>query len=115
AARWPAGALHVGLSAGVEDARTYLKLDLGPVPSDATLTGGTLTLPIAPAADGTSSPEAAKVVVCFATAPFAASQGSPAPPPAVDCTTSAPAQFAAGPPPVLTVDLAPFASRWAAG
>ena len=113
--RYPAGTLHVGVTAGLEDARTYLKLDLGGVPFDATVTGGTLTLPVAPAADGTSSPEMAQVAACFVTAPFAPAEGSVAPPPAVDCSTTATAVYEPGPPAVLTVDLAAFTARWGAG
>jgi hypothetical protein len=113
--RYPAGTLHVGVTGGLEDSRTYLKLDLTGVPSDATLTGGTLTLPIASAADGTSSPETAQVAACFVGAPFAPAEGSVAPPPAVDCSTSVAATFAPGPPALLTVDLSAFAARWGAG
>jgi hypothetical protein len=113
--RYPAGTRHVGLTAGVEDARSYLKLDLLGVPPLATFTGGTLTIPIGPTEDGSATPEAAQVVACLATAPFAASEGSPAPPPPVDCATSAPAQYQPGPPAVLVVDLTPFAARWASG
>jgi hypothetical protein len=113
--RYPAGTLHVGVTAGLEDSRTYLKLDLSGVPFDATLTGGTLTLPVASAADGTSSPETAQVAACFVGAAFAPAEGSVAPPPAVDCTTTTAATFVSGPPAVLTVDLSPFAARWANG
>ena len=113
--RYPAGTLHVGVTAGLEDARSYLKLDLGSVPSGATLTGGTLIIPVAGAADGTSSPETAQLAACFATSAFTPVEGSLAPPPAVDCGSTSLATYAAGPPAQLTIDLAPFASRWAAG
>jgi hypothetical protein len=74
-----------------------------------------LTLPVAPSGDGSVQPETATVVACFATEPFAPGEGTVAPPPAVDCTTSMAAKYGAGPPAVLTVDLSPFATRWAAG
>lgn len=113
--RYPAGTLHVGVEAGLEEARTYLKVNLGTVPSGATLTGGTLTLPIGPSGDGTASPETAKVVACRVTGSFATAEGSSAPPPPVDCGTTTTAHYAAGPPAVLTVDLTPFTARWATG
>jgi hypothetical protein len=113
--RYPAGTLHVGVEAGFEEARTYLKLNLGSVPAGASLTGGTLTMPVAPSADGTSSPDTAQVVACRVTGPFAAVEGSPAPPPPVDCGTTTTAHYAAGPPAILTVDLSPFTASWSAG
>jgi hypothetical protein len=113
--RYPAGTLHVGDQAGFEEARTYLKLNLGAVPAGASLTGGTLTIPVAPSADGTSSPDTAQVVACRVTAAFTAVEGSPAPPPAIDCGTTTTAHYAAGPPAVLTVDLTPFTARWSTG
>jgi len=113
--RYPAGTLHVGVDAGFEDARTYLKLNLGAVPTGASIVGGTLTMPVAPSADGTSSPDTAQVVACRVTGPFTAVEGSPAPPPPVDCGTTTTARYSAGPPAVLTVDLTPFTSRWSTG
>src|SRR5437660_1637191 len=113
--RYPAGTLHIGATGGVEDARSYLKLDLGAIPSDGTVDGGTLTIPIGPSSDGTSSPETAQIAACLATGPFEAATGSSAPPPAVDCNTTAPAKYSAGSPAVLTVDLSPFLTKWAAG
>jgi hypothetical protein len=113
--RYPAGTLHVGLTAGIEDSRTYLKIDLGAVPAGGTLTGGTLTLPVAPAADGTTSPETSQIAACFVTSNFTPVEGSLAPPPSIDCSSTIDATYVPGPPAVLVVQLAPFASRWAAG
>lgn len=112
---YPVGTMHVGVRLGLEEARTYIRLALGAVPSDATLTGGTLTIPVGGAETGTTSPETAAVVACMTFAPFASVEASTAPPPPVDCTTSSPARFTAGTPATLTVDLAPFTTRWAAG
>jgi hypothetical protein len=109
--RYPAHTLHVGVTGGVEDARTYLKFDPA-LPDGATPTNSTLTMPIAPSGDGSVQPATATVLACLATAPFTPGEGTIAAPPAVDCNTSSPAEYAAGPPSALTVDLAPFLARW---
>ena len=113
--RYPAGTLHVGVTAGLEDSRTYLKLDLGAIPAGGRARGGTLTLAVAPASDGSVRPEAAQVVACWVNDPFTPVEGSLAPPPSVDCSNPAPATYVPGPPAVMTVDLANFAARWATG
>lgn len=115
---FPPGTLHVGLAAGGEVTRAYVKLDLDDVPSDAQLVGGTLTLPVAaePAA-GTLNMEQALINVCFMVRPFGASAaGSAQAPSAPDCFTSSPATLVVleGGSSFVT-DLAPFAERWAAG
>jgi len=109
--RYPAHTLHVGVTGGIEDARTYLKFDPA-LPDGATPTKSTLTMPIAPSGDGSVQPETAMVVACLATAPFSPGEGTVGAPPAVDCNTSGPAEYAAGPPATLTVDLSPFLVRW---
>ena len=113
--QYPAGTLHVGVFAGTEEARTYLKLDLGVIPAGGRVRGGTLTLAVAPAADGTASPETAQMLACWVNAPFAAAEGSLATPPSIDCANAPLVTYVAGPPAVFTIDLANFASRWAAG
>ena len=111
---YPAHTLHVDVTAGVEDARTYLKFD-PTTPTDATLTGGAMVLPIAPNADGSLQPETSTVTACLAVEAFAPGEGTMTAPPAVDCATSAPATYTAGPPAALTVDLTPFLLRWKSG
>lgn len=113
--RYPAGTLHVGLTGGAEDSRSYVRLGLDGFPSDATVTGGSLTIPVAGSDAGTLSPETAQVVACFVTSAVTDSEGTFATPPATDCSASAPAKYAPGPPATLTVDLAPFVSRWSQG
>jgi hypothetical protein len=110
--RYPAGTLHVGATAGVEDARTYLRLDLDAVPAGASLTGGTLTVPLAGSDAGTAAPESAQAQACFATAAFAPVEGALDPPPPIDCSTTSPVAVTGT---ELRVDLTPFAARWAAG
>jgi hypothetical protein len=113
--RYPAGSLHVGVTAGAEDSRSYVKLGLSGIPSGASVTSGSLTIPVAGTDAGTSSPETAQVVACFVTSTVTDSEGTFAAPPTADCSTTAPATYAPGPPAVLTVDLTSFAARWAAG
>src|SRR5687768_11459915 len=50
-----AGTLHVGVRAGVEDARTYVRLDTAALPSAADVLAARLVLPIDPG-HGTTSP-----------------------------------------------------------
>jgi len=106
--------MHVGVTAGIEEARTYLKFEPA-TPEGSTQTGGTLTIPVGPTGDGSSAPETATVVACLAVAPFSPGEGTVAAPPAVDCTTTSAATYAAGPPATLTVDLTPFLVRWRDG
>jgi hypothetical protein len=113
--RYPAGTLHIGVSAGFEDARSYVKLGISSLPSGATVTSASLTIPVAGADSGTASAETAQVVACFATSTITDSEGTFAAPPPADCSTTAAATYAPGPPAVLTVDLTPFAARWAEG
>lgn len=90
----PAKTLHVGTAVtGAEDARSYLRLDLGALPAGAVVTGGTLTLPVAPAADGTRNETVAALQVCVVAEAFDPSAEGAANPPAVDCTVAAPARY----------------------
>ena len=113
--RYPAGTLHVGLTAGIEDSRSYIKLGLSGLPSGAQVTSGVLTIPLAGPEAGTVQAETAQVMACFTSSEVAASEGTFAAPPAIDCTTSALATYVPGPPAALTVPLASFAARWAEG
>ena len=114
-ARYPAGTLHIGVTAGTEDSRSYVKLGTTGLPAGAQVTGGVLTVPLAGAEAGTVQAETAQVLACFTSSEVVASEGTFAAPPAIDCTTSALATYAPGPPPVLTVPLEAFAARWAEG
>lgn len=118
ASTYPEDTLHVGINAGKPAAATFLELDLfgTKLPAGAKIDGGTLTLPVDTApADGSLEPETAKLVVCHVTDFFFDTKGSLAKPPKTDCATSAPANFTAEPQPVFTVDVAPFATKWASG
>ena len=107
----PAGSLQVAATAGQEAARTYVRPDLGSLPSGAEATAGTLTLPIS--STGTSNASASSVQVCLATAAFkAGASGSTDPAPAIDCQVSQKAVVGTK---SLTVSLAPFLAAWAGG
>jgi hypothetical protein len=113
---YPADTLHVGVAGGQETARTYVVPNLFALPLGATLTGGTMTLPVVTDANaGTVSPDTAKILACLATKPVTdGTQGSTQAPPDVDCKTSAPLKYDAKKT-VFTVDLAPLLSAWAKG
>lgn len=112
---FPADTLHVAVALGQEFARTYITLDTGALPFDASIVGGTLSLPVAGADAGTVSPETAKLRACLVRDQFEAAQGSVAEAPFPDCGFSAPATFAPGTDfSVFTVNLAPIADVWRA-
>jgi len=97
AGTYPEGTLHVGVVAGSETDRTYLRFGLdGGDPSSAVL-----TIPIDPDA-GTFSPEAAAVAACAV--PGGVEDGATTPP-AVDCDGAPLATVADGDAPTLTVDV----------
>lgn len=111
---YPSETLHIGIEAGNENARTYLVLDLGDVPSGDEVTGGTLTLPVDPG-DGTLQAETAQMKACFAPQPGSEVRGSFGPLPNVDCKTTSKAQFVATPTPRFLVDLTPFSALLKSG
>ena len=113
---YPAQTLHVGVVGGPEETRTYLRLDLGALPSGTKPNGGTLLLPVAPEADGTRAPDTATIQACAVTGEVEDADGSFAPPPEVDCEqASVPAVFVPAEgenPAAFTVDLATLAAAW---
>lgn len=117
---YPTKTLHVGASAGAEEARTYVSLDTASLPFGAEVAGGTLVLPVvADAAAGTLAPETATLQVCLATTAVQDGvEGALGGAPGTDCTTSSKAAFTPGTaskPAVFTVDLKPFANAIATG
>jgi hypothetical protein len=113
---YPADTLHVGVAGGQETARTYLMPDLSQVPFGSHFGTTTMTIPVATgASDGTQSPDAAHVVACLVTQPFAdGEQGSTAAPPKVDCSVSDPATYDAKKS-TLTVSLSSITTAWSGG
>ena len=115
---YPADTLHVGVVGGLEEARTYLQLDLGALPSGTQITGGTLLLPVAAVGgEGNRSPQTATMQACAVTAAVEDADGSFATPPGVDCkAASVPAKLvpaAGSTPAAFTVELGAFISAWA--
>lgn len=113
---YPADTLHVGVAGGQETARTYVVPNLLSLPFGATLTDGTMTLPVVTdTLAGTVSPASAKILACLATKPVTdGTQGSTQAPPDVDCKTSAALKYDAKKN-VFTVDLAPLLAAWSGG
>lgn len=114
---YPEDTLHVGAIGGRQESATYLVFPLSGADPDAEVTGGTVHLPVADESSGTSRPDAAAMVACLVTEPFAAAEGGPPEEaPAVDCTTSVDAVYEPDADPArFTVDLIPFVRRWTAG
>lgn len=114
---YPADTLHVGFAAGSETARTYVLPDFYSLPFDATVTAGTLTMPLATEPEaGNMTPDVAKILACLATKPVPdGTQGSSDPPPEIDCKVSAPATYKADQGGSFSVDLAPFIAAWTGG
>lgn len=97
---YPEDTLHVGVVAGQESDRTYLRFDLA-VPFDADVDRVTLTVPIAADA-GTSAPEDAVIRACAVPGGFAGGEDSA---PEVDCDAGSDAAFVAGNVPLFMVDV----------
>lgn len=109
--------LHVGVAGGQESARTYVVPDLSGVPFGATLTTGTMTLPVATDTKaGSFQPQTATLTACLVTEPVTDGvDGSSDTPPAVDAHVCSPARYSPAGGGRFTVNLAPLLSRWAAG
>lgn len=82
---YPPDTLHVGITSGAEDSRTYLSLDLSALSPDATVVGGTLELPVDPDG-GSRNLASADFEVCLVDDPGPEVTGSLDPPPEVDCS-----------------------------
>ena len=107
---YPAGTLHIALTAGQETARSYLALPLSGVVR--TITSGSLTVPLDVSQnDGSSNASAAKVQVCVTSATFTAVEGSFDNPPKIDCSTAVPAAYVEKPQPHLQADLTSLTSK----
>ena len=115
---YPPDTLHVGVRLGMEEARTYLLLDLKTLPPGTKPAGGELRLPLAADA-GTMSPEAAKLQACPVKVSIQEVQGSFEPPPEVDCKAATSlAEFvpaAGASTAALIIDLAGLAGAWRSG
>ncbi|MFB9729006.1 hypothetical protein [Haloechinothrix salitolerans] len=114
---YPKNTLHVGISGGTPTTATYVELDLTALPFGATVTGGTLELPVdRNTGDGSVRAAEAKLRVCQITGSLADTKASPDTPPETDCdAAAAKATYSAKPRPAFSVDLAPFVKDWSEG
>ena len=113
---YPEGTLHVGAALGIEISRTYLRPALYALPTDATITAATATVPIDPELKaGTINLNGAHVVACLVTAPVINGiQGALEDPPPISCNVSSKAVLTKKRD-ALTIDLAPFFAAWHGG
>lgn len=113
---YPAHTLHVGIAGGLENARSYLNLDVSSLPADATATTGTLVLPVSTDAQaGNAQVAAAQIVACLSVERVPDGvEGSYAKPPAISCSATARASYQAKTG-TFTIDLANFLRAWNAG
>lgn len=107
--------LHVGITGGQEDSRTYISLDTKSLPTTFKLLDGTLILPIDPD-DGTVMPDTARLQVCLtASPPVKDDEGSFEEPPEIDCKTKSAADYQEKPYPHFEVNMTPFQDDLAFG
>jgi hypothetical protein len=99
--------LHVSITGGSEDARTYVTLDTTALPTIFELVEGTRELPI-DLSGVTIGADTSRVQVCLATPPPESAEGSFEEPPDVDCSTRTPATYKAEPYPHLLADITDF-------
>ena len=99
--------LHVSVTGGQEETRTYLTLDTTSLPVTFELIEGSLELPVDPGGV-TLNPETARVQICLSELPPQSVGGSFEEPPEVDCATKVPATYEAEPSPHLVADITDF-------
>lgn len=111
---YPAGTLHVAVTAGQTDDVTYVQPDLTSLPAGEEAVSGTMTLPLATVTgSGNSNPSAATMEACLATATFSdGTEGSTSPPPATDCSVHAPVEVGSS---SFSLHLDPFLAAWNGG
>lgn len=111
---YPEDTLHVGATSGRTESVTYIAFDTSALPTGATLTGGTATLPVAGSESGSLAADAAELRACLLTTAFEPASGAPvdeAPPP--NCSVTAPATYVGeGETPHFEIDLAVFLDGW---
>lgn len=113
---YPDDTLHVGRELGRDVAQTFFTFDLRSLPSDATVVGGLVTLPVAGAESGTSNPQAAEMVACLLDEPPDPVQGGESSDrPDFDCEAASSRTIYDMDEDVFIVDLAPIGALWADG
>lgn len=108
---YPAGTLHVGVTGGMESARSYLRFPFEQLDGKA-VTSATLEIPLdANPQNGTTMPESSKVAVCATSSSnIVVSEGTIDAPPPVDCTVSVVMKYVATPQPHLQATLGQIAA-----
>jgi hypothetical protein len=111
---FPADTLHVGWAAGIELARSYVKLDTSGLPKGAKLLSGELTVPLlADPTAGTLLAESAGVKACLVTGSITDGvAGALSAAPGLDCSVSSPLNAEGD---TFTVDLQPMIDAWNGG
>ncbi len=111
---FPAGSMHVAVAAGTETARSYMSFSL-PL-GDSLLSGAALNVPLdVSAADGSQTPETAKIAVCTFLGTIEPANGSIEPPPTADCSRGVSAAYVAAPVPHLHAELGTMLDMLSAG
>ncbi|MCA1677114.1 MAG: hypothetical protein LC799_34685, partial [Actinobacteria bacterium] len=100
--------LHVRITSGEEDARTYVSLDTTDLPAGAEINAGTLILPLHPTETDTGDDRKALFEACLADPIIDRVSGSFEAPPEVDCKLKSGAIYEGKPEPHFVVDLTPF-------
>lgn len=100
--------LHVRITGGQENARTYISLDLKRLPVGTEISDGLLSLPLAPSEKETDDDRSARLWICLADPLDEKVSGSFEQPPKVDCESRSGATYVRKPRPHFIVDLAPF-------
>ncbi len=99
--------LHVAVTAGQEESRTYIALDLSDLPPVFELLNATLIVPIDPGGV-TMNPERARVQLCLSAIPPKSTHGSFEEPPEVDCDIKTVPSYETKPFPHLRADITDF-------
>jgi hypothetical protein len=117
ASAYTPGTLHVGVLAGAESARAYVKLDLSRLPLDAALTAGTLALPVsADQQAGNIAVDTAALRACLVTSPVTDGvEGGTGEVPKIDCGQAEAKVVGAATNAMFTVDLTHFLKAWSSG
>ena len=114
---YPPGSLHVQATNGKRTAHSYLVPDTLSVPSDATLVGGELVLPLSQdEQSGNVSAETARMIACLVTEPVNDRvMGGTSDAPDFGCQKASSKLKFDEKEKVFVVDLGPFTDKWASG
>ena len=114
---YPEDTLQIGVAAGRDTARSFVMLDLGKIPDDALITGGTLTLPVLTDPEsGSSDPQTADLSACAVIGTVKKARGGAADDePEFSCESAGTAKYVKGKQPAFTIDLKPLSTALSSG